>query len=152
MRKSEREIEDPEEIEDILKRAEIIHIAMVDDGRPYVVPMNFGFSAGSIFVHGALEGRKIDVLKKNPLVSFETYVDYQFAPGTTACKSGSKYRSVIGCGTASIVTDRAEKIRALDVMMSRFAPGPYTYAEDALARTNVIKITITEMTGKKLGY
>jgi nitroimidazol reductase NimA-like FMN-containing flavoprotein (pyridoxamine 5'-phosphate oxidase superfamily) len=152
MRKSEREIKDRKEIEDILKRAEIIHIGMVDGGRPYVVPMNFGFSAGAIFVHGALEGRKIDVLKRNPHVCFETYVDYQRAPGPTACKSGSKFRSVIGCGTASMITDRAEKIRALDIIMSKVAPGPYTYAEDALARTNVIKIAITEMTGKKLGY
>jgi hypothetical protein len=152
MRKAEREIKDRAEIDGILRRAQIIHIAMVDNGEPYVVPVDFGYADGAIYIHGATEGRKIDVLTANPRVCFETYVDHQLVPGTPACSSSSKFRCVIGCGTASIITARDEKIRGLDVIMSKISAGPQEYSEQALARTALIRIDISEMTGKKLGY
>jgi len=152
MRRADREIKDRAEIDGILATAEVIHLGLFDGTEPYVVPMTFGYADGCIYLHGALEGRKVDILKAHPRVCFETYTDYEIVRGPVACSFSTKYRSVIGYGVASFVTDRQAKVNALDCMMSKFAPGPYHYNEEALVRTNIIRIEIESMTGKKLGY
>jgi len=151
VRKSEREIKDKAEVEGILARALVIHIAVADGEEPYVVPMNFGYGGGHIWLHTAAEGRLTDVLRRNSKVCFETYVDFEMVPGQNACGWSTKYRSVIGYGKAAFVTARDEKIRGLDCIMAKVAKGRFEYREEALARTSVIRIDIESMTGKKLG-
>ena len=46
MRRYEREMTDKAEIETVLAKATVVHLAMVDEGRPYLVPMNFGYADG----------------------------------------------------------------------------------------------------------
>ena len=67
MRRKEREIKDKKDIERILKDSRVLRLAMVDKDKPYLVPMNFGYRDGALYLHSALEGRKIDLLKKIPL-------------------------------------------------------------------------------------
>lgn len=152
MRRAEREITDRAEMEDILRRAEIVNIAMVDAGEPYVVPMNFGYAAGAIYVHGALAGRRASVLAAKARVCFEVYVDYELKRGEDACAFSSKFRSVIGYGKAVFLSGRDEKVAGLDILMSKFAKPPFVYNDKALEKTAVIRIDIESMTGKKLGY
>lgn len=75
MRRSDREITDLGEILSIINDCKVIHLAMVDDGEPYLLPLNFGYAceggAFSFFCHSAREGRKLDILRKNPTVAFE---------------------------------------------------------------------------------
>ena len=62
MTRRERQITDLQEIRGILDRAKIVHIGMVDGGRPYVVPMNYGYTMEdgqlTLYLHGANRGRK----------------------------------------------------------------------------------------------
>jgi hypothetical protein len=154
MRRTEREITDRAEIEAILRREPVLHLGLVDGGKAYVVPVNFGYAENCVYVHAALDGRKIEAMKRNPEVSFSVVADAALVPGPDdlACKWTAKYRSVLGEGRATFIEDGAAKKKALDVIMSKFAPGPFTYAENALARTAVIRIEIVRMTGKKAGY
>jgi len=152
MRRSEREITNREEIDDILRRAPVVHVAMVDNGEPYVVPMHFGYDGKCLYLHSAPEGRKIDVLRRNPRVSFETFVDFEYVPATEACGWSTRYRSVIGAGAASFITAREEKIKALDTLMSKVTTGPFVYTEKGMAAVTIIKVTIETISGKKLGY
>jgi uncharacterized protein len=152
MRRSEREITDLSEIEEILRKARVVHIGLADEGAPHVVPMEFGYAAGRLYLHSAPEGRKIDLLRRNPNVSFAAHIDHEVIPGVIACKWSSKYRSVMGKGKASFVEERQDKIRALDTIMEKFASGPFQYSDESLARTAVIQIEIESMTGKKIGY
>ena len=68
MRRNDREITDLNEIISIINDCKVIHLAMVDDGEPYLLPLNFGYScesgAFSFFCHSAREGRKLDILRK----------------------------------------------------------------------------------------
>jgi len=152
MRKSELEITDRAEIEEILRQATVVHVGMADAGRPYVVPMNFGYAGGCLYLHSGAEGRKIDVLKRNPLVCFEVDANVEVVPGKAPCRFGMKYRSVIGYGKATFIEDAQGKIEAFNVMMPKFRPGPYEYGEDPLARAVVIRIDIDSMTGKRAGF
>ena len=53
------EITDPSEREHILKRGEIISVAMCNGDQPYVLPFNYGFLNGLIYIHSAKKGFKL---------------------------------------------------------------------------------------------
>ena len=74
MRRKEKEITDRGEIEAIIHQSDVCRLAMADAGGHYIVPLNFGFSENSLYLHTAQKGRKIDILKKNPRVFFEFYL------------------------------------------------------------------------------
>ena len=56
MRRNDREITDRRDIDEIIKRCRVCHLAMCDDGQPYVVPLNFGYDGRFLFFHTASEG------------------------------------------------------------------------------------------------
>ena len=68
MRRKDREISDLGEIESIIQRADICRLAFCDRGKPYVVPLCFGYRRGAIYFHSAREGRKLDMIRNNRLV------------------------------------------------------------------------------------
>jgi nitroimidazol reductase NimA-like FMN-containing flavoprotein (pyridoxamine 5'-phosphate oxidase superfamily) len=43
MIRKDREVTDINSIEEILKQCKTCHVAMVDDGLPYVVPLSYGY-------------------------------------------------------------------------------------------------------------
>ena len=67
MRRKDREITDLNEIIKIVSECDVLHLGMCDNGVPYVVPVNFGFTyedeTFTFYVHGAASGKKIDILK-----------------------------------------------------------------------------------------
>ena len=152
MRRTEREIKERREIDAILQRATVVYLGLNDDGMAYVVPMNFGYDGKSLYLHSAMEGRKIAVLKRHPAVSFVVAVDNAVVPGELGCKWSARYRSVMGEGDARFLTNREEKTRALDTVLGKFATGPFQYAPEVLARTAVIQVEIRSISGKQAGW
>jgi nitroimidazol reductase NimA-like FMN-containing flavoprotein (pyridoxamine 5'-phosphate oxidase superfamily) len=157
MRKKERAITDKREIEGILRTARILRLGITEDGAPpYIVPVNFGYRDGAIYFHSSPQGRKMELIAKNPLVSFEAEVDVSvIAPPdpTDACDWGTAYRSVIGHGWAVTLGDAAEKREGLRVIMGGVAPdidpASFSFPEKIVSITAVVRIDIERMTGKK---
>ncbi len=150
MRRKDRELTNRADIEEILKKAFVCHLGLVDGDQPYVVPMNYGYEDGRIYLHGAAKGRKIDVIRKNNKVCFEMEL---FRPdiikgGDKPCDWGTAFRSVIGFGTARLLETREEKIRGLNAILKPHDDRSFSFPEEMLKATAVIEITITEMTGK----
>jgi nitroimidazol reductase NimA-like FMN-containing flavoprotein (pyridoxamine 5'-phosphate oxidase superfamily) len=152
MRKKEREITDPGEIESIIRKAQVCRVAMVDGNQPYVVPVCFGYEKGALYVHGALAGRKIDVLKKNNRVCFEMDADVEIRGAEKACKFSLRYRSVIGTGKVRFLDKDDEKTRALDMIMRHYSDRDFTFSKPDLDSVLVWKIEIDSLSGKKAGY
>jgi nitroimidazol reductase NimA-like FMN-containing flavoprotein (pyridoxamine 5'-phosphate oxidase superfamily) len=152
LRRADKEIANRQEIEDILRRSTICRLALIDAGRPYLVPLCFGYDAGILYFHSASVGKKIDLLKKNRTVCFEFDVDTIAVPSDTSCGWTMRYRSVIGYGIASFVEDPDEKRAALGVIMCQYAEGTHNYPDETLRKTAVIKVEIREISGKKSGY
>ncbi len=151
MRRSEREITAAREIESILESEGVGRLGLSLNDRPYVVPVNFGYQDGVIYIHSAAEGQKIDMIKKNPRVCFEVDSDHHLIPAAKACDFGTGYRSVIAFGQASVVTDPAGKKEGLDVIMAQHGGPPGPYRDKSLQRVVIIRITVESMTGKKAG-
>lgn len=152
MRRTDREIANRKEIEDILRRSTVCRLAMIDAGRPYLVPLCFGYDAGVLYFHSAPAGKKIDLLKKDRNVCFEFDADTIAVPAGTSCGWTMRYRSVIGYGIADFVEDPGEKRAALDVIMRQYAEGAHEYSDETLRKTAVFKVDIREISGKKSGY
>ena len=158
MRRNDREVSDFEVIEEIIKKADVCRIALAVDNIPYLVTMNFGYSNDQgqrLFFHCANEGRKLEMIRKNKYVCFEMDIEHQLymrpgKDGRKGCNWGMKYRSVVGYGNISIITEKEAKKTGLDCIMKHYGDeNEYIYDEKVLPNTTVLTLDITEITGKK---
>jgi len=153
MRRKDKEIADPALPAAVLREAFVCRIGLADGDRPYVVPVNFVSSGGCLYLHSASEGRKIEILRQNNQICFETETGVELVRSEMACDFGARYVSVIGTGTASFVTDPAEKSRVFDLFMAKYAGGgEWSYPEAALRAVTVIRVDVETLTGKASGY
>ena len=67
MRRRDREVTDSNEIIHILDTGKVLHLGLVDQGKPYIVPMNFGY---------ILEGDKLVLSEIILIVAFRLSVTY----------------------------------------------------------------------------
>lgn len=148
MRRNEREITDRKEIDDIIRRCRVCHLAMCVDGQPYIIPLNFGYDGRFLYFHTAPEGRKINIIKGNNRVSFEFDILHDIVTAEQACKWGAKYESVMGSGTAEIVDDLEAKKEALEWIMRQYGNGAWDFKEEILKKTLVLRVRILEISGK----
>lgn len=149
MRKHKREIKSREEVEEVLAAARVMRLALSVDDRPYVVPLNFGYNAGAIYFHCAKEGRKLDMIRLNPQVSFEVESDVAIIEADAPCGWTTHFRSVIGFGKAVTVEDEAEKLRGMDVLMAHHGAAKGEYDKHNFDHAAIVRVDIEEMTGKK---
>lgn len=153
MKKRDREITDEIVIRDILDRAHFLHLALSDDGQPYVIPMNYGYQLENgkliFYLHGGMDGYKYEVLKKNPKISFSLECDVKPFEGRTACQYGMTYSSVVGKGTAVFVDDPAQKQQAMTILMKAQTGKDFTFDERLVSIVKVIRLDITEFTAKR---
>ena len=96
MQRKDKQINDIIAIEDILSRATVCRLGLCDGGRPYVVPLCFGYKENALYFHCAMEGKKLEILRKNENVCFEVDIDHETIKADQACEWGMKYKSVIG--------------------------------------------------------
>ncbi len=148
MRRTEREIKDKSEIERIISKALVCRVAVSDENEPYIIPMCFGFRDGILFFHSALEGKKIEILKKNNRVCFEMDVDTELVEGKNGCDWGIKYSSVVGFGKASFIEDIEEKRNVLHILLEHYSNKKYEFSEESLSQVAIIKIQVESLTGK----
>lgn len=156
MRRKDREVLSKEWMEEVIQEALYMELAMSDDGEPYVIPLNYGYSGGRFYVHGAMAGRKVDALRKNPRVAFNVLSGVRIVsrprkPGKLWCV----YRSVCGTGTVRFLTDLEEKRRAVAVLKEHYSDGNVDYMsrDEAMKKVvNVFVVDVEEMTGKTKGY
>lgn len=149
MRRNEKAVTDPAELQQILRDGRICRLAITAEPAPYIVPLNYGYRDAVLYFHSALAGRKIELLRQNPLVGFEISLDLGIATGAQACNWGARYRSVIGFGRIKFIDDLEEKRHGLDAIMAQYAPGDFSYPDATIKGTCVYKLQITEMTGKQ---
>jgi len=128
---------------------------MVDEeGLPYMIPMNFGFREGIIYMHGAQHGKKISILRKKPSVCVNFSTDHllRYQNEEVACSWSMKYRSVLVYGKAEFITVMEEKIAALDIIMAQYSDKAFKFNPPSIREVNVWKIVIDKMEGRAFGY
>jgi nitroimidazol reductase NimA-like FMN-containing flavoprotein (pyridoxamine 5'-phosphate oxidase superfamily) len=156
------EIKSPQKIAEFLNSEHVGRIASLDrEGFPQIIPMNFAYVNGAIYMHSHTKGEKLDNIKTNPKVGFEVDKELEFLPSyftspTDASQADTFYISVVIKGDGIIVNDRAEKTMALNALMEKYQPeGGYeklTQDMDVVDAVAIIKVTPKTIHGKyKIG-
>ncbi len=152
MQKKDRAVTDMKEIIKIVDKCDVIRLGLWDGEEVYIVPMNFGYTYEektlTFYVHGAVKGRKNDILKENPKVGFEMECDVIPFEGKKACQNGTSFSSIIGKGVAEFIEDPQEKIKALNHLMMHCSGKEFEFTERMVTIVNVFKITATAFEAK----
>ena len=152
MTRREFEVKDPGVIRDILDGSKFLHLGLMDDGMPYVVPMNYGYKMEdgklTLYLHSAVKGYKLDVIAKNPTCCFE--MDWGVEPfeGKIPCQYGITYYSLMGRGKAVLVEDVKEKEAAMTLLMKAQTGKDFEFNERLVSIVSVIRIDVSEYTAK----
>ena len=155
MTRREREITDTNEINRILDTCKYLHLGLVDDGKPYVVPMNYGIDHDDadghliVYLHGANTGRKLDIIKKNADCCFTMECNITPFEGKMACQYGMAYECVMGTGQIHLIDDPAEKDRALQaIMKTQTGHDHFQFDERMVSIVSVMRIDVDELSAK----
>jgi hypothetical protein len=126
----------PDEIESMLRRNRVGRLACAANDRPYVVPINYAYDGAGVYA-SATVGRKIEVMREQPLVCFE--VDEVDGP--------SQWRSVVAEGVYEELTEDHRRRAAL-ALLNGHGPGLVPRVADASGRLVVFRIRLTEKAGR----
>ena len=152
MTKRERQITDETQIRQILDTAGVLYLGLAVDDEPYVVPMNYGYTMEDgklvMYLHSALQGKKLDMLRANPKVFFALDSGRVPFEGKVACQYGLSYSSVMGRGVATIVEDVEEKKRAMSVLMKTQTGKDFVFEDRLVSMVAVIRVDVSEYTAK----
>ena len=152
MTKRDLQITDEGRIRQILDTAKVLHLGMSVNDEPYVVPMNYGYVLEDgklvLYLHSAVQGKKLDLIRQNPRVFFELDCDRIPFEGEKPCQYGLSYASVMGRGNARIVDDVEEKIKAMSVLMKTQTEKDFSFNERLVSIVAVIRIDVAEYTAK----
>ena len=156
------EIKSKQKIIDFLNGQPVGRVASIDkNGYPQVIPMNFVWEDGAVYMHSHPFGEKLENMARSQKVGFEVDQHVCFLPSyyfhpTDASQADTLYISVVIKGKAVIVQDNEEKARALNALMEKYQKeGRYEQLNaqtPAVHEVAVIKVVPEDMRGKyKIG-
>ncbi len=148
MRRVDRELS-RKEVEDILRKATHGTLALEGaDGYPYAVPVSYAYKDDKIVFHSALEGQKIESLRKNPKVSMAVIT----GDDVVEEKFTTHFRSAMVFGTAEIVQEGEDLYWAMRTLLEKYSPhhleGGEKYMKSALGKYCAVIISVEHLTGK----
>lgn len=125
---------------ELLRRERIGRLGCIADDEPYIVPVNYVFDGECAYLH-SLPGQKIDAMRIHPRVCLQ--VDQ--------IEDELSWKSVLAFGTYEEITDREERAKALNHLLSRFSrltPVESFIAVDADAPAPIVfRIRVSRLTG-----
>ena len=152
MTKREFQITDEAQILEILDKSKVLHLGLAVNNEPYVVPMNYGYAMEdgklTLYLHSAVQGKKLDMIRANPNVFFEMDCDRMPFEGKVPCQYGLVYSSIMGRGTARVLEDVEEKMKAMTLLMKTQAGKDFTFNDRLVSIVAVIRVDVSEYTAK----
>jgi nitroimidazol reductase NimA-like FMN-containing flavoprotein (pyridoxamine 5'-phosphate oxidase superfamily) len=155
MRKKDREITDLNAKLKIIQKCKVCRLGLSDGDRPYIVPLNYGYSFEknilTLFFHSAKEGKKLDIIKNNNRACFEIDCDAKLAEAERPCDYGYVYKSIIGFGKIFFLETLSDKIDGLNKIVNHQIDKETinNFTSDAFNNTVVYKLVVKKFTGKQ---
>ncbi len=147
-------IENEQQVEEIISRCDICFVGITDlEGNPYVIPMNFGYRDGVIYLHSGPTGSSLDMLARNSRVCITFSVDHElvFQHPKVACSYRMKAKSVVCRGNVGFIEDLDEKREVLNIIMSHYSSREFTYSDPAVRNVKIWEVPIDSVTAKEYG-
>lgn len=152
VREPDRGVYDRETLNSILDEGFLCHIGFVVDGQPYVIPTSYGRDGDVLYVHGSAASRMLRNLTQGiPVCVTVTLLD-GLVMARSIFNHSMNYRSVVILGTASLVDDPEEKLKALRALSEHILPKRWDDVrqpnEKELKATSALRIPIEEFSAK----
>ena len=152
MTKREFKITDEGEIRRILDTAKVLRLGIAVDNEPHIIPMNYGYTLENgelkLYLHSAVKGNKLELLKKNPNICFELDCDLIPFEGKVACQYGLSYAAISGRGRAVLVEDVEQKMEAMSILMKTQTGKDFEFNERLVSIVAVIRVDVTQFSVK----
>jgi uncharacterized protein len=154
MRRKDREIADRAELASMLDAADSCRLAFAVEGEPYIVPLCFGYAWEGelplLYFHCAHEGRKLRAMRANPRVCFELDSGREVGRSPSPCGWTMSFASIVGYGLLEELVEAPDRLAGLEAVMRHYGWGGEGSFEGAsLAATTVLRLSVTEMSGKR---
>src|SRR5467141_1028779 len=152
VRESHRGVYDRATAYQILDQGFICHVGFVADGQPFVIPTAYGRAGNDLYLHGSAASRMLRNLDKGiPVCVTVTLLD-GLVLARSVFNHSMNYRSVVILGTATLIDNPEEKLRALQVLTEHIIPQRWDDSrqpnEKELKATSVLRIPIVEYSAK----
>ena len=152
MTKREFKITDEGEIRRILDTAKVLRLGIAVDNEPHIIPLNYGYTLENgelkLYLHSAVKGNKLELLKKNPNICFELDCDLIPFEGKVACQYGLSYAAISGRGRAVLVEDVEQKMEAMSILMKTQTGRDFQFNERLVSIVAVIRVDVTQFSVK----
>ncbi len=154
MRRHDREITDIDKIEEYIKTAPFMNLAInCENSAPYIVALNYGYEIIDnniiLYFHCAKQGRKSDLLLKDNNVSVHITSNSVIKGDEKAEDCTTYYSSVFLEGLALSIENFDDKVYALDKLMENVDfKGELSYPEKLVEKTALYKIICQKYTAK----
>jgi nitroimidazol reductase NimA-like FMN-containing flavoprotein (pyridoxamine 5'-phosphate oxidase superfamily) len=143
---------DVDTIHAILDEALICHAGFAVEGKPVVIPTIHWRDGERLYVHGSQASHMLRNLRDGVDACVTVTLLDGLVMARSAFHHSMNYRSVVIFGTAVEVTDREEKLRALERLVEHIAPGRSLEVrppnESELRQTMVLSLPISEASAK----
>jgi nitroimidazol reductase NimA-like FMN-containing flavoprotein (pyridoxamine 5'-phosphate oxidase superfamily) len=137
------------EMEEILKKETMGFLGMSMNDAPYVVPLTYGYARGRILMHCALKGKKLEHIRANPRVCFTVGTQSgKTVPHPQGVGCPADNDSVICYGTARILENMDERLKALNDFNHCLNPEAEDMPPEAISKCLALEIRISNMTGR----
>ena len=152
VREANRAVYDRETIYKILDEGFVCHVGFSIDGQTYVIPTMFARVGEAIYFHGSAASRMLRGAGSGlPVCITVTLLD-GLVLARSVFNHSMNYRSVVALGTATLISEQAEKLAALHAFTEKLIPGRWNDArqpnEQELKATNILKLPLTEVSAK----
>lgn len=147
----------PDRAAAILAEGHVAHVAFVQDGQPFLIPMGYHFDPASpdrLYVHGAEDSRIMQMLASGAAVSIGVTLVDGLVYSRTAFNHSMNYRSVVVFGRGRRVEEHETQREVYRAMVARYFPGRTAgrdYSEPTgpqLDATALVEIAIEERSAK----
>lgn len=126
----------------------VLSMAVADE--PYALPLNHAFVDGRFYFHCAAEGRKLEMIERNPRVTYVISKYYgDSAERAEAMKCHGHWESVVAEGVARVVAEDDELIAGMKTYMAYYGHGDYQHGDDLLGSTKMIIVDVERMTARR---
>ena len=139
----------------ILDEALVTHVGISTERGPVVLPMTYGRIHDRLYLHGAVGNALLRAGTDVSICATVTLLD-GLVLARSAFHHSMNYRCVVLYGTATKVTDDAEKLAAFDAIVNQSVPGRAAEARPSdpseLRATLVLRLPIEEGSVKVRGH
>lgn len=157
MRRKDRQLSSFEQMLAIVERCDVLRLGIADGEYPYIVPVNFAYQVERhenqdtlcLYTHGAIFGRKYELLRRKRCCSFEMDLIHDIVLLPEYGAVTQRYESVMGEARVEFLEGDDKQHAIDDIFMARWElTRNFDYNHHMVPHTAVMRLVVTAMSGK----